>query len=195
MTVATKRFTLEEYLHYSDGTDIQYELVDGALLAMSQPSGLHEDITEFLFLAFKTEIQRLKLGLVAKQGKVAISSPRGTRWETCRVPDVVVVDAAQWRQMRDRESLIRLIDPPPQLVVEVVSPSTEVTDYRAKRSEYSVLDIPEYWIVDPLKGCVVVLTLEQGFYESQKFKGSDRIESLLFPELCLTAEAVLNANG
>jgi Uma2 family endonuclease len=38
----------------------------------------------------------------------------------------------------------------PLLVVEVVSPSTIAVDYRAKHSEYAVLDIAEYWIVDPL---------------------------------------------
>ena len=43
-------------------------------------------------------------------------------------------------------------EPPPLLlVVKVVSEFTKSTDYWAKRAEYSVLEIPEYGIVDPLK--------------------------------------------
>ncbi|MEH2075471.1 MAG: Uma2 family endonuclease [Nostoc sp.] len=35
-------------------------------------------------------------------------------------------------------------------MLEVVSESTKTVDYRAKRVEYNVLNIPEYWIVDLL---------------------------------------------
>ncbi|MEH2280033.1 MAG: Uma2 family endonuclease [Nostoc sp.] len=46
--------------------------------------------------------------------------------------------------MRNREAVIELNEPPPLLVVEVVSESTKILDYRAKRVEYNVLNIPEY---------------------------------------------------
>jgi Uma2 family endonuclease len=48
--------------------------------------------------------------------------------------------------MADREAVINLHEPPPLLVVEVVSPSTKTDDYRSKRSEYGLLGIPNYWI-------------------------------------------------
>jgi Uma2 family endonuclease len=71
------------------------------------------------------------------------------------VLDVVVLPIAQWEAMATREAGIELSDPPP-ILVAVVSESTVSTDYRAKHSEYSVLEIAEYWIVDPLKACVTV---------------------------------------
>nr|WP_256995777.1 Uma2 family endonuclease [Halomicronema hongdechloris] len=55
-----------------------------------------------------------------------------------------------WEALQERKAVIRLNEPPPLLMIEVVSESTKSTDYRAKRAEYSVLDIPEYWICDPL---------------------------------------------
>ena len=42
-------------------------------------------------------------------------------------------------------------------MVEVVSPSTQTTDDRHKRSEYAVLGIQEYWIVDPVGEIVTFL--------------------------------------
>lgn len=53
----------------------------------------------------------------------------------------------------------------PLLVVEVVSPDSVKRDYRHKRSEYAALEIPEYWIVDPLESKVSVLLWNDGLYE------------------------------
>jgi Uma2 family endonuclease len=195
MTIATtKRITLAEYLTYDDGTDTRYELVDGELTSMSLGTGEHGDISEFLNDEFKAEIRRLGLDLVAKDMKIGIQSPRGTRWETARVPDVVVLPLEQWNSLKKRESLIPLNEPPPLLVVEVVSPSTVSVDYRAKHSEYAVLDIPEYWIVDPIDLKVTVCVLKDGAYSDEVFVGNITIVSPTFPELGLKALEVLNAS-
>jgi Uma2 family endonuclease len=79
------------------------------------------------------------------------------------------------------------------MVVEVVSPSTVNTDYRTKRTEYAVLDIAEYWIVDPIQLTVTVCIWNEGAYDDQVFQGHQTIGSTLFPELQLTAEQVLLA--
>jgi Uma2 family endonuclease len=194
MTIATtKRIAIAEYLTYNDGTDTRYELVDGELVCMSLGTGEHGDISEFLNDRFKAEIKRLGLDWVAKDMKIAIQSPRGTRWETARIPDVVVLPLEQWNGLKKRESLIPLNEPPPLLVVEVVSPSTVTVDYRAKHSEYAVLDIPEYWIVDPIDLKVTVCILKDGAYNNVIFIGDLTIVSPTFPELGLTAIEVLNA--
>jgi Uma2 family endonuclease len=65
----------------------------------------------------------------------------------------------------------------PLPVIEVVSESTKSTDYRAKQAEYSMLDIPEYWICDPLKEIVTVCTLLEGWYEAVEYLGGSKIES------------------
>ena len=194
MTIAkTKRIDIGEYLTYDDGTDTRYELVDGELVRMSLGTGEHGDISEFLNDRFKAEITRLGLMWVSKDMKIGIQSPRGTRWETARIPDVVVLTLEQWTGLKKRESLIPLNEPPPLLVVEVVSPSTIAVDYRAKHSEYAVLDIPEYWIVDPIDLKVTVCVLKDGAYSDTVFVGDLTIISPTFSELVLTAIEVLNA--
>jgi Uma2 family endonuclease len=195
MTIATtKKMTLAEYLTYDDGSDTLYELVDGELARMSLGTGEHGDISEFLNDEFKAEIKRLGLDWVAKDMKIGIQSPRGTRWETARIPDVVVLPLEQWNSLKKRESFIPLNEPPPLLVVEVVSPSTVSVDYRAKHSEYAVLDIPEYWIVDPIERKITVCVLKDGAYSDEVFVGDLAIVSQTFPELGLKALEVLNAS-
>jgi Uma2 family endonuclease len=82
-------------------------------------------------------------------------------------------------------------EPPPFLVVEVVSPSTKTDDYRSKRSEYGLLGIAEYWIVDPISQKVTLCVLEHEFYDTTEFQGDDLIVSPTFSDLTLTAAQVL----
>ncbi|MEM6424991.1 MAG: Uma2 family endonuclease [Cyanobacteria bacterium P01_D01_bin.128] len=193
MAITTQRLTLDNYLIYQDGTDTRYELVNGELIAVAQPKGRHGAITEFLNDIFRAEIKRLGREWTSKQMAVAIQSPRGGRWETARIPDVMVLSLEQWRTLREQEAVIRLNEPPPFLVVEVVSDSTVMTDYRTKRVEYNVLDIPEYWVIDPLKQCVTVMQSVEDLYEAQQFVGADYIASEIFPDLNLSVDAVFAA--
>ncbi|MBG1260191.1 Uma2 family endonuclease [Nostoc commune] len=193
MTITTPKLTFEEYLKYDDGTDTRYELVNGELIAMSLGSGQHGAGTEFLNVSFRAEILRLKLDWTSKQMVIGVRSPRAGRWDTSRIPDVVVIPLPQWRELRNKEAVIELNEPPPLLVVEVVSESTKIVDYRAKRVEYNVLNIPEYWIVDPLTSKVAVFTLIEELYEPLEFVGTQCIQSQIFPELELTAEQVLTS--
>lgn len=79
--------------------------------------------------------------------------------------------------------------------MEVVSPESVSRDYRFKRSEYAALEIPEYWIVDPMESKVTVLLWEEGLYEETVFMGNQNIVSRTFPELTLTVEQVLAAGN
>jgi len=189
--LTTKPLNLAEYLNYNDGTDSRYELVKGELIPMSLGTGKHGEIADFLNSVFRAEIQRNQQAWVSKQMIIGIQSPRGGRWDTVRIPDVVILPLEQWRELQNKEAVITLNQPVPLLIVEVVSESTKRTDYRAKKAEYSVLEISEYWIVDPLENKVTILTLVDEWYDSLEFTGGDQIQSKTFPNLQLTAEQIL----
>ena len=193
MTTTLEKLTFETYLAYEDGTDNRYELVDGELLPMSLGTGKHGAIIEFLNDRFRDEIRQQQLPWTSKPMMIGVRSPRGRRWDTSRIPDVTVLPLAQWEAMAEREAVIDFNDPPPLLVVEVVSPSTKADDYRSKRSEYSLLEIPEYWIVDPLEAKITLCILQHQFYDAIEFQGNDSLQSPTFPSLSLTAFQVLNA--
>ncbi|CAD5972609.1 hypothetical protein NO108_04259 [Planktothrix rubescens] len=189
--LTTKPLNLAEYLNYNDGTDTCYELVNGELIPMSLGTGKHGAIIKFLERTFDAEIERMGLNWTAIQSVLGIQSPRGGRWDTVRIPDVVILPLEQWRELQNKEAVITLNQPVPLLIVEVVSESTKRTDYRAKKAEYSVLEISEYWIVDPLENQVTILTLVDEWYDSLEFTGGAQIQSKTFPNLELTAEQIL----
>lgn len=193
MVTTTKKLTFAEYLKYNDGTDTKYELVNGDLIPMSLGTGKHGAITKFLERSFDDEIARIGINWTAQKFAVGVRSPRGGSWDTTRIPDITVLTIEQWESLSNHEAVIELDEPPPILVVEVISESTKTTDYRAKRSEYAVLGISEYWIVDPIDEVVIVCSLIEGFYDAVSFRGEEGIISGSFPELNLSAKQVLQA--
>jgi len=80
-------------------------------------------------------------------------------------------------------------------------------DYLYKLAEHEVLGILEYWIVDylavgairdigsPKTPTVSVYILSNGEYQLQPFRGGDRILSITFPELVVTAAEIFEAAG
>jgi Uma2 family endonuclease len=190
MTATTKRFTLAEYLAYDDGTDKRYELVNGELVEMPPEWDFNSQIASYLFAEFlKVVSSRL---IRCKRTEIVVGGVRAT----ARVPDLMVLTEELLLALRQSSRGTIAPDmPPPALVVEVVSPGkeNEDRDYRYKRSEYAARGIAEYWIVDPERVQVVVLTWVDGLYEEAIYQDDERLVSQTFPTLELTAKQVLQA--
>lgn len=192
MTQATRKLTFEEYLAYDDGTDTRYELVDGVLVAMPTESEINVLISNFLLATLLPLVSYFRL---RQKTEVKVSS----RTVTSRCPDLMVLTEAGVIALKGaKQSVVQPEMPTPQLVVEVVSPGEPGDDnydrdYIEKPKEYAQREIPEYWIVDPIRAVVSVLTLQGKRYQATEFRGSDRIESEQFKQLNLTAEQILNA--
>jgi Uma2 family endonuclease len=185
--------TLEEFLNYDDGTDVRYELVNGVLTPMGAESTLNTRIAVFLLLYFsRFGIPNDWLGI--KQ-YIAVNSLK----VTARDPDLIVHSEASARSMDGaKEACLKPEDPLPSLVIEIVSPGQPGTanydrDYVEKRREYAERGIPEYWLIDPQRQVVLVLTLWNGKYQEQRFQENQLILSPALPSLNLTAEQVLRA--
>nr|WP_255346678.1 Uma2 family endonuclease [Synechococcus sp. PCC 7336] len=113
MAVALERLSFADYLQYDNGTDVRYELVAGELIPMSLGTGLHAEIMHLLEKQFEAAIATRKLPWVARKGAIGIQSPQRGRWDTVRIPDVVVLPQQQWQEIRSREAVILLSEPPP----------------------------------------------------------------------------------
>jgi len=190
MTIASQKMTLEEYLNYDDGTDTRYELVNGELVVMPPESELNRRIATFLFAYFLQ--QGIPPYRLTQKTEMVVSGSRATT----RLPDLMVLSEELATALKGASRSTVMIDmPPPELVVEVVSPGKKGIDrdYRYKRSEYAARGIAEYWIVDPMNKRVTVLEWVEGLYEEQVFQGNERLVSPMLPELDLTCERVMNA--
>ncbi|MBF2056278.1 MAG: Uma2 family endonuclease [Cyanobacterium sp. T60_A2020_053] len=177
-----KTYSFEDYLTFHDGTDNKYELVNGELILMPTASGFHALILIFIYDLFKEEIKRLNLDYKIMPGTVGIK----TAENKSRIPDLAVLSSFQCEEIRAMRTAV--LDSAPPLVVEIVSNNNKQDDYRYKRSEYAVREIPEYWIIDPELAKVSILLLEDGFYEVKEYQKNEQIKSVLFPELITQAQ-------
>ena len=180
----TKTYSFEEYLAYDDGTDNKYELVNGELKLMPTASGFHALILHFIFKILEQEIDNIKQQWKVMPGTVGVRTAK----KKSRIPDLVILSESQCQELRKMSAAV--LEAPPLLAVDIVSPGNSDDDYRYKRSEYAVREIPEYWIIDPKTEKISVLLLVSGFYEVTEFTGEQEIKSLLFPELKLTSKQV-----
>ena len=189
----TRTTTLTEYLLLPyDGK--KTEFVDGQIIDMAEASPLHADIIDFLTVLFKAHIKEQKFDLIVRSG-VGIEIPRVESRNNVRDPDVVVCDRNQWKAMRHLTKAIFWEGNPPALAVEVASPGDTSRDTVDKRLEYALAQVPEYWIINPVNGYVLVLSFDtatETYKEVGEYREADTISSPLFPSLEVTAEALLD---
>lgn len=108
------------------------------------------------------------------------------------IPDVVALSAATHALVGDP----RYVDHPPDLVVEVLSPSTRGYDLVKKRAVYEARGIRELWFVDLEVDEIEVLRLVDGRYAEREVAGRDgRIESTALPGFVLDVAWALKARG
>lgn len=193
-STTTAPMSLAEYLSHDDGTERRYELIDGVLVEMGAESDINIQIANFLFAYF------LSLGvphyLLSSKTEIVVSS----RLAKTRYPDLMLkTEALDAAMPRAERSIVLPEMPAPQFVVEVVSPGEPGDenydrDYVEKRREYAQRGIPEYWIVDPTHGVVLVLVLEgTAFRQIGAFRGQESLVSPSWVGLVVTAGQVLRA--
>lgn len=145
------RWTEGEYLAIN--TNRLVELVDGCLEFPPMPDFLHQTLVWLLTTMLNGHTVETKRGW-------AVCSPFKLRIpnQNWREPDVAYLLPRHLDRL-DKKSWSYA-----DLVVEVVSPDDPSRDYDEKRRDYAVAGVPEYWIVDPMNVCIVVLVLEGGAY-------------------------------
>ena len=77
----------------------------------------------------------------------------------------------------------------PDLVMEIVSPSTRSRDYLLKLNKYQHGGVREYWILDTERDVIQVYDLGRNQVESYGF--GDKIKVGIFPDLSITVPPVL----
>ena len=116
-----------------------------------------------------------------------LPGPIGVRFtpDNVLIPDMIYV-------IHDRQYVIgpRVVDAPPDLIVEFLSDETRARDSTVKRDLYARFGVQEYWIVDPEARTVSVLGLVGARFEPIPFTEDRVLQSWILPELRLTVEAV-----
>jgi Uma2 family endonuclease len=133
---------LKQILDYDDYAAIppdsnRYELLEGDLLVTPAPSPLHQWVSKRLQRQLEDYFEGRGLGRVYDAPIDVILTPHDVVQ-----PDLVVV--TDLRSVSGRG-----IEAPPELVVEVLSPSTGTRDRGAKARRYAALGVGHLWLLEP----------------------------------------------
>ncbi|MBD2428146.1 Uma2 family endonuclease [Phormidium sp. FACHB-1136] len=190
-----------EFLETTPDDGNRYEFVNGERVQLMMTRA-HDDVADFLYDTFRDQVRQRRLNYKVSRF-ASIKTRRDDGLVQGRTPDLSVIDKAVWAA--DPKAYAAL-EEPIQLAVEVSSTNWR-DDYLYKLAEYEALGILEYWIVDylavgairyigsPKTPTVSVYTLIQGEYQLQQFRGGDRIVSITFPDLTITAADIFAAAG
>ena len=152
----------------------RYEILDGELQVTAAPSTAHQTVVGNLFFLLTGHVRRRRLGQV-------FTAPLDLFLTDISVvqPDVVFVSET-------RKAIIfpQCVRGAPDLVVEVLSPSTARTDRGGKRQLYARHGIANYWLLDPDRHEFVAYALEAGVYRQAVLgHDADKVAAQPFPDL------------
>ena len=142
-------YTLDDYYALPD--ERRVELIDGVFYDMTAPATFHQLIGGLIHSRFLTYITENKGTCVPFIAPVDVQLDRDDK--TMLEPDIIVVC--------DRDKIIRrCIYGAPDLIIEILSPSTRRKDMIIKLNKYLIAGVREYWIIDPDQETVTVYDFE-----------------------------------
>ena len=166
-----KRYTYADYLTWDD--DKRYELIDGVAYLMSPaPSPEHQDILRELSLIIGVFLKGKSCKLYFAPLDVRLNANR--RNDTVVQPDLIVVCD---KTKIDGHGYAGA----PDLVIEVLSPSTKRHDRITKLDLYQKAGVREYWVVDPETTSVQVFILKDGQYFISGYGEDDTVPVHVLP--------------
>jgi Uma2 family endonuclease len=166
-------WTYDAYAALTDDGEC-YEIVQGVLVMSPAPSGPHQGVTGEIYTYLREQILLKRLGLVfTAPFDVALSE------QNVFQPDVVVLLKEHLAQYQEKK-----IIGAPDLLVEVISPSSKLYDRALKHMIYEQAGVPEYWLVDEKKQTIELFALEGAKYHACGiYKGQQILPSRIVPQI------------
>jgi Uma2 family endonuclease len=177
------QWTYEDYLQLPDD-GIRYEIIDGVLYMANAPGYPHQFTVAKLLTHLSVFVDQRQLGIV-------LTAPFEIHLSATSKPvqpDVFFIAAARPLKYTDK-----FFAGAPELIVEVISPSSIRLDRAIKLAAYERAGVREYWLADPRLRVVEVYTLAAGVSEYAlygQFGLGEQVCSLVLPELVLAVESL-----
>ncbi|MDB5292125.1 MAG: hypothetical protein JWL69_3366 [Phycisphaerales bacterium] len=173
--VSTARMTAKQYLQLGeDPPGVRLELVDGQIAVGPSVTPRHSRADKQLSFVLLGYIIEQDLGVLLGNIDAIFGE------YDVRRPDLIFFT-------KERRHLInydRVIDAPPDLCVEIVSPESALIDRRDKFKQYAAAGVRFYWIVDPQMKTIEAFRLTGGRYRAiGRGQGSDTVSLPPFPDL------------
>ncbi|MCG3117697.1 MAG: Uma2 family endonuclease [Candidatus Manganitrophus sp. SA1] len=173
------KLTYADYVALPD--EKRYELIEGDLYMVPAPGFYHQVVSRNIEMALWDFVKSHRLGVVLDAPVDVVLTQ-----EDVVQPDILFIS-------NERRSIIteKYLSGAPDLIIEILSPSSMERDKLVKRNLYAEHGVSEYWIVNPVGKQIEVLLLKShAFVLYGIFLIDDRLTSPLLPGFELSLESV-----
>jgi Uma2 family endonuclease len=168
------QWTYADYLRLPDDGK-RYEIIDGVLYVANAPSFEHQYTVGEVSFALRVFVKQHQSGVIL-EAPFEVHLAENTKPVQ---PDVLFIRADQ-QPPPGTQVFVGV----PDLIVEVISPSSIRLDRTVKFDAYEQTGVPEYWIIDHKARLVEVYTLARGEYALfGQYTGDELITSAVLPGL------------
>jgi Uma2 family endonuclease len=160
--IAAKKMTVKEFheMEFTETDHFIYELINGELMRKQAPQPLHQKISRRISAAFEAFLVEQPIGdFFYAPIDVFFDNFNNTQ------PDLLFIK-------NDRSFIIDLkngIMGAPDLIVEIISPSSIKIDRFDKKEMYKIFAVKEYWLIDPKNQTVEIYVFENDEYKLHQF--------------------------
>ncbi|MDR1702800.1 MAG: Uma2 family endonuclease [Sporomusaceae bacterium] len=182
MNAVKKEFyTYGDYCKFND--DKRREIINGVIYLMTAPNDEHQEILGGLFNEFYNYLKGKKCVVRVAPYDVRLPKEGETKETVSTIvqPDIVVVCD---KNKRDRKGCFGA----PDLVIEILSPSTSKRDLIEKFALYQEHGIREYWIVNPAHQFITRFSFDEAqkkYNQAEQFFNDDTIIPVIFPDFII----------
>jgi len=154
-----RRYTYEDYMSWPE--DERWEIIDGVAYMLAAPNVAHQGISFELCGQIRDYLKGKPCRAFAAPFAVRLSA------DTVMEPDIsVICDASK---LSDGKACVGA----PDMIIEIMSPSTPAKERVLKFNKYLQAGVREYWVVYPDSKSVSVYTLKDGQYVANEYADSE----------------------
>lgn len=178
---SSTKLTYADYLLFPDD-GLRHEIIDGEHFVTASPATRHQRVSQRLYHLIQTYLDAHPVG-------EALYAPYDVLLSKT---DIVVPDLLYLSKERAGLITEKNLQGAPDLVIEILSPSTRPRDERLKRDLYERVGVEEYWLMDPERDVVCVYRrATSAFEEPREYTRGELLTTPLLPGLELPLHKIL----
>ena len=175
----SKKITVKEFreMEFPDDDRLFYEVIDGCFHTRRTPTPLHQSISSNILMTLDNFLKEKKIGTL-------FIGPIDVIFDeyNCCQPDLIFIQKAR-KFIIDWEDAIYGA---PDLIVEIISPSSIKIDRFDKKEMYKRFAVKEYWLIDPKNQTVEIYVFENNDYTLHQFlENEGKVDSTVMKGLDL----------
>ena len=183
MPKTAAKLTYKDYLHFPEDL-LRHEIIDGEHYVTPSPITKHQKVSINLVVVLHNWVSAKSLGTI-------LSAPIDVVFSNTDifVPDIIFISTARASVIHHKN-----IQGAPDLIIEILSPSTSTRDLGIKKASYEKFGVSEYWVVDPEKQTVDIFTVIGAKFSVPKhLTVHDLLSSTIFQGLQISVKTIFES--